>query len=94
MKMFTLSSFFITSSSFFNASIIIFIYYYLLAPPLNWSKVASKFLQFTNYHIHVKVTRKRVNRGIGLGLEIPVKYFFMDMQELNMCEKIASEKLA
>ena len=50
--------------------------------PLNWSKVASKFLQLTNHHIHVEVTRKRVNRGVGLGLEIPANYFFMEMQEL------------
>ena len=50
--------------------------------PLNWSKVASKFLPFTNHHIRVKVTGKRVNRGVGLGLEIPANYFFMEMQEL------------
>ena len=43
--------------------------------PQNWSKVASKFLQFTNHHIRVKVTWKTVNRGVGLGLEIPVNYF-------------------
>ena len=42
--------------------------------PLNWSKVASKFLQFTNHHIRVEVTGKRVI--------IPVIYFFMEMQEL------------
>ena len=37
---------------------------------LNWSKVASKFLQLTKPQIRVKVTGKRVNRGVGLGLEI------------------------
>ena len=37
--------------------------------------MASKFLQFTNHHIRVEVTGKRVNRGLGLGLEIPTKYF-------------------
>ena len=26
--------------------------------PLNWSKVACKFLQFTNHHIHIEVTEK------------------------------------
>ena len=51
---------------------------HLLAPPPNWSKVASKFLQFTNYHNHVEVTRKGVNRGIGIGLKIPAKYFYAD----------------
>ena len=50
--------------------------------PLNWSKVASKFLQFTNAHIHVEVTGKRVIRRVGLRLEIIVSYFFMEMQEL------------
>ena len=44
--------------------------------PLNWSKVASKFLQLKNHHIHVEATGKRVSRGIGLGLEIPENYFF------------------
>ena len=40
--------------------------------PLNWSKLASTFFQFTNYHIRVEVTGERVNPGVGLGLEIPV----------------------
>ena len=43
--------------------------------PLNWSKVASKFLQFPNHHIRVEATGKRVNRGVGLRLRIPVNYF-------------------
>ena len=51
--------------------------------PLNWSKVASKFLQLTNHHICVEVTGKRVSRCVGLGLEIPANYFFMEMQELQ-----------
>ena len=46
---------------------------------LSWSQMTSKFLQFTNHHIHVEVTGKRVNRGLGLALEIPVNYFFMEM---------------
>ena len=50
--------------------------------PLNWSKVASKSLQFTNHHIHVEVTGKWVNHGVGLRLEIPVNSFFMEIQEL------------
>ena len=39
---------------------------------LNWSKVASKFFRFTNYHIRVEALKMRVNRGIRLGFEIPV----------------------
>ena len=50
--------------------------------PLNWSKVASKFLQPANLHIRVEVTGKRVNRGVRLGLEIPANYFFMKMPDL------------
>ena len=43
--------------------------------------MAFKFLQFTNNHICVEVTGKGVNRGVGLGLEILLNYFFMEMQE-------------
>ena len=42
----------------------------------------SKFFQFTNCHIRVEVTGKRVNRDVGLGLKIPVNYFFMEIEEL------------
>ena len=55
--------------------------------PLNWSKVASKFLQLTNHHIRVEVTGKRVNRGVGLGLEIHAKYFLWRCKSYNMGEK-------
>ena len=44
--------------------------------PLNWSKVTSKFLQFNNNQVRVEVTRKKVKHSVGLGLEIPVNYFF------------------
>ena len=44
--------------------------------PLNWSKVLSKFPQFTNHHDGVEVTGKRVNHGVGLGVEIPINCFF------------------
>ena len=46
---------------------------------LRWSKLAFKFLQFTNNHICVEVAGNVVNRGVGLGLEILVNYFFMGM---------------
>ena len=46
--------------------------------PLYWSKLAFKFLQFQNHSIRVAVTGKGVDRGAGLGLEIPVDYFFME----------------
>ena len=44
--------------------------------PLYWRELANKFLKFLNHHIRIIVTGKRVNRGIGLGLEIPIDYFF------------------
>ena len=44
--------------------------------PLYWSESANKFLKFLNHYPTVAVTGNRVNRGIGLGLEIPVDYFF------------------
>ena len=44
--------------------------------PLYWNELADKFLKVSNYHICVVVIGKRVNRGIGLGLEIPVGCFF------------------
>lgn len=44
--------------------------------PLYWSELAFKFLQFPNHSIRVTVTGKRVNRGAGMGLEIPVDYYF------------------
>ena len=44
--------------------------------PLYWSKSGNKFLTFPNHHIPVVVTGKKMIRGIALGLEIPVDYFF------------------
>ena len=55
--------------------------------PLNWSEVTSKFLQPANHHISVDVTGKWVNRGVGLGLEIPVNYFLWRYKSYNMGEK-------
>ena len=43
---------------------------------LYWSKLAFKFLQFQKHIICVAVTGKRVNRGNGIDLEIPVDYIF------------------
>ena len=44
--------------------------------PLNWSKVASKFLQFTNHHICVEETGKKAI--------IPVIYFLWRCKSYNM----------
>ena len=60
--------------------------------PLNWSKVLSKLIQFTNHHVRVKVTGKRINGGFGLGLEIQVNYFLLRDKSYNMAEN-SLEKL-
>ena len=44
--------------------------------PLYWSELANKVLKLQNHYSCVFVTGKRVNRGIVLGLEISVDYFF------------------
>ena len=61
--------------------------------PQNWSKVLSKFPQFTNHHVGLEVTGKRVNYGVGLGLEISINCFFLwRCKSHNMDEK-SLEKL-
>ena len=57
--------------------------------PLNWSKVLSKWLMFTNHHVRGEVTKKRVNLGFGLGLEILVNYFFCGDSRVITWMKIA-----
>ena len=42
--------------------------------PINISKLLVKFLQLPNSFPTCKVTGRRVNRGAGYGLEIPVNY--------------------
>lgn len=44
--------------------------------PKNLSKLFNQFLKIPNCTIGCKVTGKRVNRGAGYGLEIPVQYRF------------------
>ena len=56
---------------------------------LHWNKKVSKFLPFANYYVRVVMTGKRVNRGVGLGLETLVNYFFLEMQVLKHERKIA-----
>ena len=50
--------------------------FHFIGVPLYWSELANKFLEFPNHNIPVVVTGKRVSRVIGLGLEMPVDYFF------------------
>ena len=45
--------------------------------PKNLSKFFCQFLSLPNGNISCEVTGKRVNRGRGYGLQIPVKYTFL-----------------
>ena len=53
---------------------------------LNWSKVLSKLIQFTNHHVLAEVTGKRVNPGFGLGLEIQQTIFLWRYKSYYMDE--------
>ena len=55
--------------------------------------MAFKFLQFQNHSIRVAVTGKRVNRGAGLGLEIPVDFIFYGDSRVIVWLKNSIEKL-
>ena len=44
--------------------------------PLNYAPIFNKFLSLRNHHIRCCVTGKRMNRGGGFGLEVPVDYIF------------------
>ena len=44
--------------------------------PFLYSSLFKKFLSLPNHTIRVLVTGKRINRGAGYGLEIPVDYVF------------------
>ena len=44
--------------------------------PLNYAPIFNKFLSLPNHHIRCCVTGKRMNRGGGFGLEVPVDYIF------------------
>ena len=50
--------------------------------PKNLSKIFKIFLTLPNCAIKWKVTGKRLNRGAGYGLEIPVQYIFFGQERL------------
>ena len=49
--------------------------------PFSYSSTFKKFLSLPNHTIRVLVIRKRINRGVGYGLEIPVEYVFNDNEK-------------
>ena len=61
--------------------------------PLYWGELANKVLKFLNHHVRVVVTGKRANRGIGVGQEIPVNYFFQGENQVFKLFKKSTEKL-
>ena len=61
--------------------------------PFYYAELANKFLKFLNNYIRVAVTGKRVNKGIGLGLKIPVDYFFHGDNRVIKWFKKSIEKL-
>ena len=50
--------------------------------PLNQIKLFPNFFSLQIITLVIVATGKRVNRGVRLGLEIPVNYFPMEMQEM------------
>ena len=50
--------------------------------PKNLRKIFNIFLTLPNCAIKWKVTGKRLNRGAGYGLEIPVQYIFFGPERL------------
>ena len=44
--------------------------------PFCYSLMFKKFLSLPNHSIRVCVKGKRINRGVGYGLEIPAEYIF------------------
>ena len=52
--------------------------------PIYLSKVFSRFLRLPNHQIRCRVVGKRINRGAGCGLEVPVEYLFSgDVRAMN-----------
>ena len=79
---------FFTSSNLFNALLLLSFYSHLhlllsLAPCridwLPWQLVEHAPLNWEQ----IEVAGKRFNHGVGLGLEISINCFFMEMQELQ-----------
>ena len=59
----------------------------------NWGKLVSMFLKVPNSCIRGTVTGKRVNRGTGLGLEIPMHYTFYGDARVSLRLEKAFKKI-
>ena len=60
--------------------------------PFNWSEMTAELLHFPNNRIRVVLIGKRVNRGAGFGLEIPVDYNFYGDSRITTWLKKGLEK--
>ena len=59
----------------------------------NLSKISHQFIKIPNCTIGFKITGKRVNRGVGYGLEIPVQYIFIGAKKaVEWAEKNIKKK--
>ena len=60
---------------------------------LDWRELANKFFKFPNIRSVLLLLAKRVNRSIGLGLQIPIDYFFQGDNRVIKWLKKSVEKL-
>ena len=72
---------FFTLPGFFNDSAAVIFLFSSSSVTIFW------LLRLTGVMWLPKVARKRVNRGVGLALKIPVEYFLWRCKSYNMCEK-------
>ena len=50
--------------------------------PFCYSLMFKKFISFRNQSIRVCVKGKRINHGVGYGLEVSAEYIFYDNKKL------------
>ena len=51
----------------------------------------KKFVSLPNHSIRVCIKRKRINRGVGYGLEIPAEYMFYSNEKAIQWTKRTSD---
>ena len=57
--------------------------------PLFLSKTLNKFLRLPGSYVTCKVTGTRINKGMGVGLEIPIEITFVGKETATECLKKA-----
>ena len=61
--------------------------------PLFLSKTLNKFLRLPGSYACCKVTGTRINKGIGVGLEIPIEITFVGKEMATECLKKALHRI-